>query len=115
MTMHTHACTFCTQQYVCDAPLVRNDDGWPEVVCVTRMEADLDYQSCQGCRENGCCEDCGKAPATGDGHKPFLCEPCEENWLDNYSGPEDGDSGGVSIAELSERAYHERAELRRRD
>ena len=101
--MHTHPCTFCGQHYGCDAPFERNDDGWPAVVCVTRLEPNLDYQACPGCREHGCCEQCEAAPATGDGYQPFYCAECEAKWLDNYDGPEP-DYQGVSLAELSEMA-----------
>lgn len=48
---HTHACESCGRHYTCTAPLEPNHDGWPAVVCVTRMETDPRYQQCQSCRE----------------------------------------------------------------
>jgi len=67
---------------------------------------------CIPCQTHGLCEDCGERPA-GAELNVFLCESCAATWLDNYEPPED--DGGVSIAELSDRAYRERAELRKRD
>lgn len=101
MSLYTHRCQFCDSDFPCDTMQEVSDD-------VYRCEC-KHVDTCPGCSEHGACEDCGKAPATGDGHKPFFCEPCEETWLDNYDGPPDGDAGSVGIAELSERAYTERA------
>lgn len=45
----------------------------------------------------------------------FLCDGCATRMAeDAYEGKLEG-GGGVSMTELSERAYRERAELRRRD
>lgn len=102
----THCCQYCGADYACDTMREVSED-------VYRCEC-ASVDSCPGCLTSGACESCGKAPATGDGQKPFFCGPCEEDWLDNYE-PGDDDGRGVSIAELSDRASTERAELRRRD
>lgn len=46
-----------------------------------------------------------------DGHATRLAEDAHERFLEDYYGG----SGPVTLAELSDRAYRERAELRRRD
>lgn len=102
-----HRCQWCSGDYPCDTTQ-EVSEGVYRCSCKAVDE-------CPGCSENGACEECGHAPATGDGHKPFFCGPCEERWVDNYSGPDEPDYGGVSIAELSERAYRDRTEMRRRD
>ncbi len=113
MSAHSHACTFCGQHYDCTAPMVENHDGWPNPVCVAQQEPNLDYQSCAGCREHGCCEDCEAAPA-GSEINPFYCEPCAQKWQDNREPPEP-DYDGVTIHEQCAAADRERRELRRRD
>lgn len=103
-----HRCQWCEQDYPCDTLQEISHNKW-------RCDCPS-FNECPGCSQHGACECCGQASATGDGHKPFYCGPCEEVWIDNYDGPPDSDAGGgVSIAELSDRAYRDRAELRRRD
>lgn len=46
---HTHACRKCGKHYECTAPLECNDDGFPEVVCVSRYETDPRFQQCRDC------------------------------------------------------------------
>lgn len=99
MVVH-HRCAYCESDYPCDTMREVSED-------VYRCDC-KETQECPGCSEHGACEQCGKAPATGDGHQPFYCAACEESWLDNYDGPEP-DYDGVSISELSDRAYRERA------
>lgn len=99
----THRCQFCDGDYACDTfEQGENEHGH----AVSRCQCQA-VDSCPGCSEHGACEQCGKAPATGDGHQPFYCGPCEEKWLDNYDGPEP-DYDPVTIQELSDRAYRER-------
>jgi hypothetical protein len=100
----THRCQWCDGDYACDTTQEVSED-------VYRCQCKA-VDSCPGCSEHGACEKCGTAPATGDGHQPFYCGPCGEAWLDNYEPPDEDYDGGVSIAELSERAYRERAEGR---
>ncbi len=99
----THRCQFCDSDYPCDTMQEVSEDVYR---CSCKS-----VDSCPGCSEHGACEDCGAKSATGDGHKPFHCAECAEG----YEPPEREYDDGVSIAELSERAYRERAELRRRD
>lgn len=101
-----HRCQWCDGDYPCSTT-EEVSEGIFRCQCASTDE-------CPGCSKNGACEDCGKAPATGDGHRPFYCAACEERWLENYDGPEP-DYDTVTITELSERAYRERAEIRRRD
>lgn len=102
----THRCQFCDSDYVCDTMHEVSED-------VYRCQC-KSVDTCPGCSDNGACEKCEKAPATGDGHQPFYCEACEADWLDNYE-PDDPDPDPVTLAEFSDRAYRDRAELRRRD
>lgn len=101
-----HRCEWCDSDFPCETMQEVSED-------VYRCECPS-TDECPGCSKHGACECCGKAPATGDGHQPFYCAACEETWLDNYDGPEP-DYDGVSIRELSDRAYRDRAELRKRD
>lgn len=96
----THRCGFCDADYPCDTMREVSED-------VYRCECES-VESCPGCLTNGACESCGKVPATGDGHRPFYCAACEEQWLENYDGPSEPDYDPVTITELSERAQRER-------
>lgn len=116
MTAHTHECTACHEHYLCSAPLERNDDGWPNPVCVTRMEADLRYQQCTLCNDGKllCDSGCGRRGTWNDDLGETQCDDCAQNQAE-AAHERRLESPSVSIAELSERAYAERAELRRRD
>lgn len=109
--MHTHSCVFCGQHYTCDAPMERNHDGWPDPVCVTRTEPNLDHQACPGCREHGACEDCGERPAMGESPNAFLCAECLHKWIDNYEPPEP-DLNAVSWQEQYDAAAKQKRSLR---
>lgn len=56
---HVHYCENrrhgCTSTYVCDAPLERNYDGCPEVVCSINPGDDGECEDCA----TSYCEDCG--------------------------------------------------------
>lgn len=44
---HTHVCAKCAKPYECDGTLERNDDGFPEVICLTFHQ---DHQQvCETC------------------------------------------------------------------
>lgn len=106
MSQVTHRCSFCDSDYACDTMQEVSED-------VYRCEC-KSVDSCPGCSEHGACESCGSRPAMGEHPNQFLCGECLHNWLDNYE-PEEPDYDPVTIGELSDRAYRERAELRRRD
>jgi len=101
MATVTHRCQFCDSDYPCDTFVQGEDEHGRERAACDCKATD----ECPGCSEHGACEECGKAPATGDGHKPFFCEPCEVEWIDNYSGPDEADYGGVSLSEQMDAAY----------
>lgn len=65
---HTHYCLNksegCTSTFLCDGPLERNHDGWPEVICMAQPE---DTFECDECRA-GRCEDCGALINLGQPH-----------------------------------------------
>ena len=75
-----HRCECCDGDYPCNTT-EEISEGVYRCECVA-------VHCCPGCAEHGACEECGKAPATGDGHQPFYCAACEATWLDNYDGPE---------------------------
>jgi hypothetical protein len=45
--MHTHTCSSCGEKFQCNAPMVRNDDGWPDPVCILVVEEGP--QRCDDC------------------------------------------------------------------
>lgn len=105
--MVTHRCQYCDGDYRCDT-MREVFEG------VYRCECKA-VDTCPGCSEHGACEECGQQPAIGAHENPWLCAECLHEYIDNYDGPAEPDYDAPSIAELSERAYRERAELRKRD
>lgn len=119
---HTHACESCGEHYTCDAPMERNDDGWPNPVCVTRKESDNKFRWCLDCYEGRLpCDTCdGKRRGTfNDVTGEVTCEDCEqaraeaahERMMEDYYGG----SGPQTINEQYQAAVRQRRELRRRD
>lgn len=121
MTCHTHECARCGEHYLCSAPLERNYDGWPAVVCVTRMESDPKFQQCEPCNDGHLpCDNCdGERRGTADETGEVLCESCatsraeaaHERMLEDYYGG----SGPVTLDEHYQAAAAQRRELRRHD
>lgn len=57
---HSHPCAHCKTPVECEAELVRNYDGWPEVVCE-------DYHLVGGATNpDWLCEDCQECDALRD-------------------------------------------------
>ena len=86
-----HRCEWCDGDYPCETTQ-EVSEGVYRCACPSPTE-------CPGCSKHGACEECGKAPATGDGHQPFYCAACEATWLDNYSGPDEPDYDRVTLDE----------------
>ena len=102
---HTHACQVCGDHYACDAPFERNDDGWPDPVCITRMESDPKFQQCGECAAGRlpCDSGCGRRGTHNDDLGEVVCADCEttrneaayERSLEDYYGG----SGPVTLDE----------------
>jgi hypothetical protein len=62
MSTHTHPCRYkangCTGVVRCSAPMERNYDGWPEVVCAAETAFQAS-ESCEDCAEGPYCPECG--------------------------------------------------------
>lgn len=82
---HTHTCRSCGEDFPCNAPLERNYDGFPEVVCAWEMTL-TEKPECEVCAHLPRCDWCGNSidvePFTDKGltYCSRLCwEDCEEH------------------------------------
>jgi len=62
--LHSHSCEFadkgCTNKVPCNGELLRNFDGWPEVICLIydRQGDAIGDMACEECADSYCA-DCG--------------------------------------------------------
>lgn len=48
---HMHDCTTCKKPFLCTAPMERNEDGFPDPVCITTIYGDYTWRQCPSCVE----------------------------------------------------------------
>lgn len=80
---HYHPCKYvklgCKGKLKCyDAFLMRNYDGWPEVICVLNPEENIECEECLGMP---LCEDCGFPENLGHDDE---CEFWSRSLVDSY-------------------------------
>lgn len=79
MKGHVHHCTRCKQPFACAGEMIRNFDGFPEVVCDLyhiHGERRAEFRECESCVMTTWCEHCGDKPATVTVDGDRVCGTC---------------------------------------
>lgn len=86
---HSHPCLCCKTPVECRGELMRNFDGWPEMICFLYHECNIPLicESCYVAQQRDACHDCGEpgchvfedaADASGYKGEIVLCVECLE-------------------------------------
>lgn len=81
MRTHTHPCERCKAVFGCSGELLRNFDGWPEVICTLYHDGSAKYhqfRQCEECVMTEWCGDCGQHPVKTEIDGDRLCLTCAD-------------------------------------
>jgi hypothetical protein len=78
---HSHTCSRCQRSFGCAGELIRNWDGYPEVIC--RLfhedgESRPQFRQCDDCVMTSWCDDCGAQPMAVELDGDRLCLTCAD-------------------------------------
>jgi hypothetical protein len=78
MKGHTHICARCHRPFPCAGELLRNFDGYPEVICDLFHVQGNHFKECESCAMTAFCEHCGTRPATAEVDGDRVCQVCAD-------------------------------------
>ena len=76
---HSHRCARCDRPFGCAGELIRNWDGFPDVICqLFHVNGDVypQFRECPDCLMTTFCDDCGERPASTEHDGDRLCATC---------------------------------------